>query len=170
MALTASACYRRGMSFSRSLRLPLVLAALMAGACTPLEDIGVRPPPPLLPRGDNLPPAGSIDLGDWRGGAPGTVAQRFSSAMARRYALGSSFAVAMDDLRANQFTCARGVQGRGDPPDQVCRRAISDRGCTHTWQAHLFDDAPNQASTISRVRGLYDKSCAAEDGLLGGPG
>jgi hypothetical protein len=158
------------MKIFRCLPLSLLAACVLVAACTPLEEIGVRPPPPVLPRGDNLPPSGSIDLGDWRGGAPGTVAQRFSSIMARRYELGSPFSSAMDDLRFNQFACARGVQGRGDPPDQVCRRAISDRGCTHTWQVHLFDDAPNQATKISRVRGLYDKSCAAEDGLLGGPG
>jgi hypothetical protein len=117
-----------------------------------------------------LPPAGAIDLGDWRGGSANAIAQRFSSSISRRFASGSSLANALADLRANQFTCTRGTPGQGDPPDQVCRRAISDKGCTHTWQAHLFDDAPGQATKVSRIRGLYDKSCAVEDGLLGGPG
>ena len=77
----------------------------------------------------------------------------------------------MSDLRANQFTCARPAAGRaGDPPDQVCRRQIVDGGCTHTWQAHLWDDAAGQAAKLTRVRGLYDKRCASDGGLLGGPG
>lgn len=141
----------------------LLLAAACANTTTP--------PGATAPRGGPLPPTGQIALGNWKGGAADAVSQQFAATIARRYGAGLAFSVALGDLRANQFTCARPPAGRaGDPPDQVCRRQIVDAGCTHTWQAHLWDDAAGQAAKLSRVRGLYDKRCASDGGLLGGPG
>ena len=75
----------------------------------------------------------------------------------------------MADLRDNQFACAPpGPSRRGDPPTQACRRTVREAGCTYTWQAHLWADAGG--AKLARVRGLYDKSCASDGGLLGGPG
>ena len=129
------------------------------------------PPGAVAPRGGPVPPTGQIDLGSWRRGNADGVTQQFAATVARRYGAGLAFAVATGDLRANQFVCARPTAARaGDPPDQVCRRQIVEAGCTHTWQAHLWDDAPGPAAKLSRVRGLYDKRCAADGGLLGGPG
>lgn len=141
----------------------------MGAACASLD--ASTPPGAVAPRGGPSIPAGSLDLGDWkRGGADG-VGQRFSGTVARRYGEGVALTAAIADLRANQFTCARPPAARaGDPPDQVCRRAITEAGCTHTWQAHLWDDAAGQAAKLTRVRGLYDRRCAADGGLLGGPG
>jgi len=88
-----------------------------------------------------------------------------------RAALCGGLGAATGDLRANQFACAAPSTGRGgDPPDQVCRRTETEGDCTHTWQAHLWDDAPGVAAKVSRVRGLYDMRCKADEGLLGGPG
>lgn len=142
----------------------LALAAL--SACTTASG----PTSAVTPRGV-AGPSGPIDLGDWRRSSQSAVVQRFSGALSRRYAAGSPLSAAAADLRANAFTCLAPIAGRsGDPPDQVCRRTVAEGDCTHTWQAHLWDDAPGVAAKITRVRGLYDKRCKADDGLLGGPG
>ncbi len=144
------------------------LAALLA-ACAAAGTSA--PTGAVAPRGGPSIAAGALDLGDWkRGGADG-VAQRFAGVVARRYGAGVPISAAAADLRANQFTCARPAAARaGDPPDQVCRRTATEAGCAHTWQAHLWDDAAGQAAKLTRVRGLYDRRCASDGGLLGGPG
>jgi hypothetical protein len=142
-----------------------VLALVAACVSSPL------PPGAVAPRGAATIAGGPVDLGGWKRGNADGVTQQFSATMARRYGAGLAFSAVTADLRANQFTCARPTAGRaGDPPDQVCRRQITEAGCTHTWQAHLWDDAPGASAKLTRVRGLYDKRCAADGGLLGGPG
>ena len=146
-----------------------VLALSVLAACTTYST-GPAGTGAVTPCG-NVLPSGPIDLGDWRRSSADGVIQRFSGNLIRRYAAGSALSVATADLRANQFTCTAPAAGRGgDPPDQVCRRQQVEAGCTHTWQAHLWDDAPGVATKVSRVRGLYDKRCASDGGLLGGPG
>jgi hypothetical protein len=129
------------------------------------------PPGAVAPTGVGLP-GGPLDLGSWRGGSADAVSQRFATTISRRYAAGLPLATAAADLRANQFTCTRPPPAKtGDLPDQVCRRTASENNCIHTWQAHLWDDNVAAAAKLSRVRGLYDRSCARDDsGLLGGPG
>ena len=150
-----------------TLRILLAVGLLVfAAACA----TSTTPPGAVAPRGGPLPPVGQIDLGAWKRG--GANSEQFSNTVARRYGAGLSLSVAVSDLRANQFTCARPPAGSaGDPPDQVCRRQIAEAGCTQTWQAHLWDDAATgPAAKLTRVRGLYDRRCAADGGLLGGPG
>lgn len=141
--------------------------ALLAAACATTTT---APPGAVAPRGP-VAPSGSLDLGDWRRGEADAVAQRFSNVIVRRYGAGLPLVTAAADLRANQFTCARPASTKaGDPPDQVCRRSQTEAGCTHTWQAHLWDDEGGATAKLSRVRGLYDRRCASDGGLLGGPG
>jgi hypothetical protein len=148
-------------------RFRIALAALvLLSACA----TSTTPPGAVAPRG-MAAPSGPIDLGDWRRGSADSVIQRYAGQLVRRYAAGMALGVATADLRANQFACAAPATGRGgDPPDQVCRRTITEGDCTYTWQAHLWDDAPGPATKVARVRGLYDKRCKADGGLLGGPG
>jgi hypothetical protein len=147
---------------------PLAAASLLilAVACASTAP----PPGAVAPTGAGRP-AGPIDLGGYRGGSADAVSQRFAASMARRYAAGLPLSVAAADLRANQFACTRPPPAKaGDPPDQVCRRTATENGCTHTWQAHLWDDSAGASAKLTRVRGLYDKRCASDGGLLGGPG
>lgn len=147
--------------------LAAVSLLLVAVACA----TSAPPPGATAPTGVGRP-SGPLDLGGWRSGSADAVSQRFSGVIARRYAAGLPLSVATEDLRANQFTCSRPPPAKaGDLPDQVCRRAANENNCVHTWQAHLWDDNAGPTSKLSRVRGLYDKSCAKDDsGLLGGPG
>lgn len=155
--------------YGRDMRRLFIVAAMVLAACASVET-GPAGSGAVEPRGGGAP-SGPVDLGDWRRGGADAVMQRFSAGLVRRYAAGSALTVATGDLRANQFACAAPSSGRGgDPPDQVCRRTLTEGDCTHTWQAHLWDDAPGAAAKVSRVRGLYDKRCKADGGLLGGPG
>ena len=159
----------RGSGYVERMKRLLLIAALVVSACASVQT-GPAGSGAVEPRGASAP-SGPIDLGDWRRAGTHGVAQRFSAGIVRRYAAGSALAVATGDLRANQFACAAPSTGRGgDPPDQVCRRTETEGDCTHTWQAHLWDDAPGVAAKVSRVRGLYDMRCKADEGLLGGPG
>lgn len=149
-------------------RTVLALAALLVlSACATSGAPGGAVPP----RG-SATPSGPLELGDWRRASEAATLQRYSAALTRRYAPGVGMQVATGDLRANGFACTAPAAGRagGDPPDQVCRKAQTEGDCTHTWQAHLWDDAAGPAKLVSRVRGLYDRRCKADDGLLGGPG
>lgn len=110
----------------------------------------------------------AIDLGDWRRGSDAAVLSRFSRSVERRYGAGLSLTQVQADMRSSAFTCAPVRERRGDPPDVACRKIERAAGCTYTWQVHLFDDAGQ--GRIARTRALYDKQCAADDGLLGGPG
>ncbi|MDX2234300.1 MAG: hypothetical protein NW200_07360 [Hyphomonadaceae bacterium] len=144
----------------------LGLFALLAG-CASATTSG--PTGAVAPRGGPAIPAGPLDLGDWKRGGEDAVAQRFAGVVARRYGAGIALSAVTADLRANQFACARPPAAKtGEPPAQVCRRTATEAGCTHTWQAHLWNDAAGAA--LTRVRGLYDRRCAADGGLLGGPG
>ncbi len=96
--------------------------------------------------------------------------QAFQQSVANRYSAGLAISAVSADLRRNDFSCGaapRQDAGRGDPPAQVCRHTVSASGCTHTWQAHLFDTRGD--GRLARTRGLYDRRCGG-DGLLGGPG
>lgn len=113
-------------------------------------------------------PSTALDLGDWRNAAPAATLTQFESAVASRYAAGSSVSDAAADLRRNDFTCAANndTSGRGDPPAQICRKTVTAGTCTGTWQVHLFDTSGD--GRIARARALFDKRCGRE-GLLGGP-
>lgn len=95
--------------------------------------------------------------------------QAFQHEIAARYAAGLPLTAVSADLRRNDFACSSNADaaGRGDPPDQICRRTLTLEGCTHTWQVHVFDTSGNGA--LARSRALYDRRCGG-DGLLGGPG
>ena len=113
-------------------------------------------------------PATPIELGDWRNATAADVLAAFEQTAASRYGEGSSLSAAVGDLRRNEFNCGAAPPdetGRGDPPEQVCRRTMTAGNCTHTWQVHLFA----AAGALTRTRGLYDRRCGG-DGLLGGPG
>lgn len=131
------------------------------GACATVP-VASAPNAPRLP-------TTALELGDWRGGAASAVVQHFQREVAERYALGLQLNAVSGDLRRHEFNCSAntGAAGRGEPPDQICRRTISADNCTHTWQVHLFD--ANGDSTLTRSRALYDRRCGG-DGLLGGPG
>jgi hypothetical protein len=142
---------------------PLFAAVLLLSAC---ETIPASAPPAEA----GVALDGDLDLGDWRAGDQATTQAAFEQNASGRYRVGLTLASATADLRRSEFNCGDAPpldeQGRGDPPAQVCRRTITQNGCTHTWQVHLFggDDA-----NVSRTRGLYDRRCGNE-GLLGGPG
>jgi hypothetical protein len=114
-------------------------------------------------------PSTPIDLGDWRRATPGASSQFFEREINERYRVGMALTMVSSDLRRNDFNCTgnRDTSGRGDPPDQICRKTVTSEGCTHTWQVHLFD--ANGDSLLARTRALYDRRCG-NDGLLGGPG
>ena len=95
-------------------------------------------------------------------------ARAFQRTINQRYGAGLQISAVAADLRRNDFTCSAASRGeRGDPPAQVCRKTETVSGCTHTWQAHLFDSGND--NRLARTRGLYDRRCGG-DGLLGGPG
>ncbi len=135
--------------------------ALALGACATVP-VASAPNAPRLP-------TSAPELGDWGGSSASAVVQHFQHEVAQRYALGLQLNAVAGDLRRYEFNCTAntGPAGRGDPPDQICRRTISADNCTHTWQVHLYDE--NGASALTRARALYDRRCGG-DGLLGGPG
>lgn len=116
-------------------------------------------------------PRSPVDFGNWREASEAATLQAFRAGIEGRYGAGLSLQAVSADLRANEFTCGaappRAEGGRGDPPVQVCRRTLTQAGCTHTWQVHVFDTAGD--GRLARSRGLYDRRCGG-DGLLGGPG
>ncbi len=138
--------------------------SLALAACESLPIGGA-----MAPSGGPNIPSGAIELGDWRGANAAAVAQSFEREVASRYRIGLALSAVNADLRGNSFTCAphREAVGRGDPPDQICRKTMSAENCTHTWQVHLYDASGNAA--LARTRALYDRRCGG-DGLLGGPG
>ncbi len=141
----------------------LLLAAMALSACASLN--GGKPPPAQQPaqQGATFKPSGPIVLGDYEKASPASVRGDFSKTVVARYVAGAPVSAAMKDLADNKFACAAPRQGPGDPPDQVCRRAIKAGSCTFTYQVHLFND-PGKTG-VARVRGLYDKACGDE--LLG---
>lgn len=123
-----------------------------------------QPAAPSAPR----IPATPLELGDWRRASAETALSQFERIVAGRYAAGLALAAVTADLQLYEFTCAapRAAAARGDPPARTCRKTVSLNGCTHTWQAHLFD--ANGDGALARTRALYDRRCGG-DGLLGGP-
>lgn len=112
-------------------------------------------------------PSTPINIGDWRRTPVAGVARAFENEIGARYRAGQAYQAVSADLRRNDFACVpnRDTAGRGDPPDQICRRTASSDGCTHTWQVHLYQSG----ETLERARPLYDRHCSS-DALLGGPG
>lgn len=148
-------------------RIFVLAAVAVLGGCETAGFGPSGPATPAAPRGASAP-SGPIALGDYRGGVPDAVAQRFAGQIVGRYRAGDLLASAASDLQRNQFQCERPGPGPGDAPDRVCRRKIVEADCAYVWQAHLWADG--QASKLTRVRGLFDKTCKADGGLLGGPG
>jgi hypothetical protein len=145
----------------RSTSFAVLALALAACVTTP---IGAA----TSPSGSVSIPSTSLNLGDWRRANANAIVQQFEREVAGRYGVGLALGAVSSDLRRNEFNCAanRETGGRGDPPDQICRRTITSEGCTHTWQVHLFSEGANAA--LARTRVLYDRRCGG-DGLLGGP-
>ncbi len=114
-------------------------------------------------------PSSPLNFGDWRRAGAPAVTQHFEREIAARYPNGAPLGAVSSDLRRNDFECVenRDSAGRGNPPAQICRKAVSAENCTHTWQVHLFN--ANGANALVRTRALYDRRCGG-DGLLGGPG
>lgn len=125
------------------------------------------PPGPSAPSGPSAIPSTPIELGDWRRASVNAVASQFERNVSGRYGEGVALNAVAADLRRNEFNCGGGGGGRGDPPEQICRHTVTQAGCTHTWQVHLFDADGNDR--LARTRALYDRRCG-DDGLLGGPG
>lgn len=150
----------------KQLRLAALGLLALAASCAT-----VVPPPPggtVTPEGPSSIPSAPLSLGDYRGGSAASVLSGFERAVAERYGEGQTISAVTADLRRNDFNCAASAASdRGDPPAQVCRHTVTQSGCTHTWQVHLFD-ADNNAR-LARARALYDRRCG-NDGLLGGPG
>lgn len=140
------------------------LLALALSACvTPTSGTGAASGPANIP-------STPIDLGAWRTASEAATLNSFQQLITARYGAGLALTAVSADLRRNEFACGaappRAEGGRGDPPAQVCRRTITNNGCTHTWQVHLFDAGGD--GRIERARPLYDRRCGG-DGLLGGP-
>lgn len=143
------------------------LAALAAAACAVTPTPSPGPAGAVAASGPARIGAGALDLGDWRRDSQQAVAARFSQSATRRYGAGLALSEVQADLARSDFRCAPSHESRGDPPDAICRRTVTLSGCTHTWQVHVFDDAGQ--ARLARLRALYDRRCAADDGLLGGP-
>lgn len=145
-------------------RIAIVAAlAALAGCATPIGGVST-------PTGSTTIPSTPVELGDWRNASESATLGAFQQGVTRRYGAGIAVSAATSDLRRNSFNCGaapRAENGRGDPPAQVCRRTLTNSGCTHTWQVHLFDEGGS--GQLARTRGLYDRRCGG-DGLLGGPG
>lgn len=123
------------------------------------------------PAGAGQIPSTSIDLGAWRENSQDATFRAFQRTITNRYSVGLPVSAVAADLRRNRFTCGPPSRDLADnravPPAQVCRRTVTQAGCTHTWQAHLFDHFNDRR--LARTRALYDRRCGGE-GLLGGPG
>lgn len=144
-------------------KLIIVAIAALTAACQTIPTSGT-----VTPSGPPTIPSGALDLGDYRRDNANAVIQNFEQNVNRRYGAGLELSAVVADLRRNQFNCAAApASTRGDPPAQICRRTVTESGCTHTWQVHLYG-APADVSDLARTRSLYDKRCGG-DGLLGGP-
>ena len=138
-----------------------VAACLALGACETMPAGPAAPPQPAVI------PTAALDLGDWRHASADAELSGFEQLVTRRYGAGLQLGAVVADLRRVQFTCAANHDThRGDPPAQICRKTVTENGCTHTWQVHLFDTGGD--AVLARTRGLYDRRCGG-DGLLGGP-
>jgi hypothetical protein len=143
----------------KKLLLSLIAVAALSG-CAMLSSKPVGASAPTA----GSRPSGPIDLGDYEKASEGSIASMFAKQIVARYANGAPIGSATKDLAENKFACAAPKAGGGDPPDQVCRRALKAGACTYTYQVHLFDDPGKKG--LNRVRGLFDKACGED--LLGG--
>ncbi|MGH6952348.1 MAG: hypothetical protein ACREH4_15905 [Vitreimonas sp.] len=144
-------------------RIVIVAALAALGGCASAIGVATR-------GGSTTIPSTPVNLGDWRNASESATLSAFQQGVASRYGAGLAVTAVSADLRRNSFNCGaapRAQNGRGDPPAQVCRRTLTNGGCTHTWQVHLFDESGS--GELARTRGLYDRRCGG-DGLLGGPG
>ena len=140
---------------------------LAVAACLVLSACETMPVSPAAQAGPPAIPSAPLDLGDWRHASADAELSGFQDMVGHRYGAGLTLDAVVADLRRSQFTCQTNHDThRGDPPAQICRKTVTDNGCTHTWQVHLFDTAGN--AVLARTRGLYDRRCGS-DGLLGGP-
>lgn len=145
----------------RSLFAAAALSLLLAACVTPVGGVST-------PSGPSTIPSEPLRLGDWRSASESATLSQFQQNVANRYGAGLPISAVSADLRRQDFSCEGGGAGRGDPPDQICRRTVSANSCTHTWQVHLFDGGGDDR--LARTRGLYDRRCGDDGGLLGGPG
>jgi hypothetical protein len=149
----------------KQLRFAVLGLFALASACAtavPAPGGGVS-----TPGGPSAIPSAPLALGDYRSESAGAVLSGFERGVASRYGEGQTLSAVMADLRRNDFNCAAAAASdRGDPPAQVCRHTVTQSGCTHTWQVHLYDIDNN--ARLARTRALYDRRCG-NDGLLGGP-
>jgi len=145
-------------------RLAIAALALLAAACETIPTSSVE-----TPSGPAAIPSSPLDLGDWRNASAPSVLSQFQNNVNARYAVGQPISAVTADMRRNEFACGAPARadGRGAPPAQVCRKTVTNSGCTHTWQVHFFDQEND--ARLARTRGLYDRRCG-DDGLLGGPG
>jgi|CXWL01.1.fsa_nt_gi hypothetical protein len=141
----------------------LLLVVCTVAACATMPVGGVS-----TPTGSATIPSSPLELGDWRRASAAATLSQFQGNVTGRYGVGLALGAVSSDLRRNEFACAANTEtgGRGDPPDQICRKAVTVSSCTHTWQVHMFDEAGD--GRLARTRGLYDRRCGG-DGLLGGP-
>ena len=137
-----------------------VAACVALSACETMTE--------TVPGGPHAPsiPSTALELGDYHAGAPDSVLASFQDTVGHRYLEGLALESVSSDLRHYQFNCEPNHDTRGDPPAQICRRTVTEQGCTYTWQVHLFDHHGD--AVLSHARGLYDRRCGG-DGLLGGP-
>jgi len=110
-----------------------------------------------------------VEFGDYLNASEDATLSAFRRGVTGRYTAGMSLDAVADDLGRNDFNCGPPPpaleQARAEPPARVCRRTVTEAGCTHTWQVHLYA----RVEVLERTRGLYDRRCGNE-GLLGGPG
>lgn len=146
----------------RTLSLVALCLALAACATAPTSDVAAPAVPAAIP-------STPLALGDWRRASAEATLTLFQETIASRYGAGLPISAVTADLRGSDFSCSpprASTDTRGAPPVQVCRKTVTASGCTHTWQAHLFDT--NNDARLARTRALYDRRCG-DDGLLGGP-
>ena len=149
------------MKYARTI---IIAFALALAACETIPVSGTA-----TPSGPTAIPSSPLDLGSWRSANEAATLSAFQENVTSRYGEGLAIAAVSQDLRRQEFNCGAAPpqdRGRGDPPAQVCRKTVTNSGCTHTWQVHVFDEGGN--GQLARTRGLYDRRCGG-DGLLGGP-
>jgi len=144
--------------------------ACIVGFCAALAACATQVSGVSTPAGSGQIPSGPIDLGAWRTSSQAASFREFQRSITNRYSVGLAISAVAADVRRSRFNCSDPprdlADNRATPPVFVCRRTITEQGCTHTWQVHLFDNMNNRR--LSRTRALYDRRCGS-DGLLGGP-
>lgn len=140
----------------------ILFAAAFLAACASTAPTSA----PTRPTGPSTVPRGELSLGPYQNGNVDGVARAFQESVAGRYGRGMPLASVVGDLTHNRFGCTAQPASRGDPPDRTCTRIVRDRGCSHTFRVLLYSDSGSGG--LDRTRALYDRTCAAGNGLLGG--